>query len=374
MSSNNLHIEMEPGTGPDLPAGDAPKERVSILYIEDDVAMHRMFKMLESSRLKDFQFTIAATLAEGQAELKNHANRYQAVLSDYHLPDGEAKSLFPLEVDLPVVVLTATYDVGLAVELIKLGADDFLVKDGAMKFIQLLPEKINSVIEKKEAEREAERHKRRFRDLFDNVNDTILYVDNAGTIVHANPMLPEVLGYPASGRVLLPSLIHPAERHTFEDKLASLGPGQKLDDYVMRVLGKEGKEFIMEVSVSKSLADEDASWSRIILHNVTEQKRQEQMIRQQNKDLERKNKQINEGIIKLRNMTVSRRSVAFVAVIGIAMFLLSEFWLEPTLIRYSGNSNYTWINKTVIVLLLKPIDMIIERWLLRIKIREAGLS
>jgi hypothetical protein len=44
-------------------------------------------------------------------------------VSDYYLPDGEAKNLFPLPFDLLVIVLTATYDVNLAVALMKLGVD-----------------------------------------------------------------------------------------------------------------------------------------------------------------------------------------------------------------------------------------------------------
>ena len=44
---------------------------------------------------------------------------------------------FHLPFDPAVIVLTATYDVNLAVALMKLGVDDFLVKDKDMQFIKL---------------------------------------------------------------------------------------------------------------------------------------------------------------------------------------------------------------------------------------------
>src|SRR2546430_2701 len=107
-----------------------------ILYIEDDIALRKMFTLLRHTLLKGYQFSYAETLANARAELKLNPKKYSAVVSDYYLPDGEAKNLFPLPFDLPVIVLTATYDVNLAVALMKLGVDDFLIKDQDKQFIK----------------------------------------------------------------------------------------------------------------------------------------------------------------------------------------------------------------------------------------------
>jgi PAS domain S-box-containing protein len=347
-----------------------------ILYIEDDMAMRKIFSMLQSSILKDYQFNYVETLAQGIAELKQNPKKYKALVSDYHLPDGEAKDLFPLPFDLPVMVLTATYDVTLAVSLMKLGVDDFLVKDAGMQFIKLIPEKIKSIIDKKNAEVEAAREKRRFSDLFENSNDIIQYLDVDGRVLHANPQLLDVLGYCKNDleQTSIFDMVHPADRDTFKILVTSLVPGQKFDDKEIRMIDKSGKEFIMESSVSKGWLSGDLFYTRAIFHDVTEKKKNEKQITEQNIDLARKNKQINEGVARLRRATVSRKSTAIVLGLGIVLFLLSEFWLEPTFIKYSGSTDYMWVFKTGIVVLLKPIDMFIERWLLRQKIREAGLA
>ena len=347
-----------------------------ILYIEDDMAMRKMFTMLQHTLLKDYEFSYAETLASARAELKLNQKKYSAVVSDYYLPDGEAKNLFPLPFDLPEIVLTATYDVNLAVALMKLGVDDFLVKDKDMQFIKLLPEKIKSVIEKKRAEVEAAQQERRFRDLFENSNDIIQYLSEAGNVLYANPALLETLGYNKNDieRLTISELIHPEDRDCFLALISSLKPGQKFDDVEVRTLSKTGKVFIMEGSASKGWLNEDLFYTRVIFHDVTERKKSEQMIKEQNIDLARKNRQINDGLVKLRKARASRKSTAIAFGIGVALFLISEFWLEPTFIKYSGNANYLWMFKTIIVVLLKPIDMFLEHWILRQKIKEAGLG
>jgi PAS domain S-box-containing protein len=347
-----------------------------ILYIEDDAAMRKMFSMLQKSILKDYQISYAETLTAGLNELKQNPKKFSAVISDYFLPDGEAKDLFPMPFDLPVMVLTATYDVTLAVTLMKLGVDDFLVKDKEMQFIKLIPEKIKSIIEKKTAEREAAQEKRRFSDLFENANDIIQYLGEDGKIMHANPQLFEILGYEKNDleQILVFDLVHPDDRDRYKLMISNLKPGEKFDDVEMRVVGKSGKPFIMEASASKGWLSDDLSYTRTIFHDVTEKKMDDIKIRQQNIDLADKNKQVNDGLVKLRRATASRKSTAIVFGIGIALFVMSEYWLEPMFIKYSGNTNYLWIFKTVIVVLLKPIDMFLERWMLRQKIREAGLA
>jgi len=49
--------------------------------------------MLQHTLLKDYQFSYAETLANARAELKLSPKKYNAVVSDYYLPDGEAKNI-----------------------------------------------------------------------------------------------------------------------------------------------------------------------------------------------------------------------------------------------------------------------------------------
>lgn len=350
-------------------------QELQILYIEDDAAMRKLFQLLQSSILKPYQFVMTETIAEAKEILRLHPKKFNAIVSDYYLPDGEAKDLFPLPVDLPIIVLTATYDVTLAVELMKLGVDDFVVKDKDAQFIKLMPEKIDSVVEKKQAEKEAAQQERKFRDLFENSHDLIFYLREDGTITQANGPFFETLDAIEKSEEKLNILkyIHPHDIHFYQESIQSLVTGQTIEDIIVRMRSENNVEYIMEGNVIKGHLNDETFYIRAIFRDVTQKRRSEMMIKEQNSVLLEKNKQIQEGVVKLRNASVNRRATSIVFILAIALFLFSEFWLEPKLVKYSGNPNYNWIFKIVIVVLLKPFDILIERWLLRQKIKEAGL-
>jgi len=217
----------------------------------------------------------------------------------------------------------------------------------------------------------------KFRAMFDVSSVGKMEVDpGTARILRANAAMCKFVGYSEAellARTVL-DITHPDDRNRFLALLTSLKPGQKFDDVEVRTLSKTGKVFIMEGSASKGWLNEDLFYTRVIFHDVTDRKKSEQMIKEQNVDLAEKNKQINDGLVKLRKASASRKSTAIAFGIGVALFLISEFWLEPTFIKYSGNANYLWMFKTIIVVLLKPIDMFLERWMLRQKIKEAGLG
>ncbi len=347
-----------------------------ILYIEDDAAMRKLFQLLQSSILKPYQFVMTETIAEAKQILQLHPKKFSAIVSDYFLPDGEAKDLFPLSVDLPVIVLTATYDVNLAVDLMKLGVEDFVVKDKDAQFIKLMPEKIASVVEKKQSEKEAAKQERKFRDLFENSLDIILYLREDGTINQTNEPFFEILGPIAKSaeKLIIFKYIHPNDIQFYKKVIQSLVVGQSIEDLTVRMRNENNVEYIMEGNVSKGQLNDESFYIRAIFRDVTQKRINELMIKDQNKALLQKNKLIEDGVIKLRNATVSRKASSIVFIFALALFFFSEFWLEPTLVKYSGNPNYNWILKIVIVVLLKPFDMVTERWLFRQKIKEAGLA
>ncbi|UZR92799.1 hybrid sensor histidine kinase/response regulator [Chondrinema litorale] len=108
------------------------EQNLKCLYIEDNIAD---FKLLEA-RLKkkeasqNYQITNCQTLQ--QAEKVLSTERYNLILLDISLPDAQGleglyflQSKFPF---IPIVVLTGNTDKKLALEAIKEGAQDYLIK------------------------------------------------------------------------------------------------------------------------------------------------------------------------------------------------------------------------------------------------------
>ncbi len=101
-----------------------------ILCIEDN----REFFLFLSSVLRDFELSIAETLSSAFELLRNPRNKYDLILLDVSLPDGNGiKELGRLRDSMnsrivPVVVLSADEDILTKVAAFGLGADDYVLK------------------------------------------------------------------------------------------------------------------------------------------------------------------------------------------------------------------------------------------------------
>jgi DNA-binding NtrC family response regulator len=83
------------------------------------------------------------------------------VLLDYRLPDGESSRLIPdlkaFDPDIPIVVLTGHGTIELAVESVKLGADQFITKPVQLPTLKVIIERL---LENRRAKKKAEAHSR----------------------------------------------------------------------------------------------------------------------------------------------------------------------------------------------------------------------
>ena len=107
------------------------RDTVHILLIEDnDEQVVFLRRLLAESEIEEFELHVAGNLEMGLARLKDGG--IQLILLDLSLPDSDGLETFLRVVeaapDLPLVVLSGMSDVELAIEIVQLGAQDYLVK------------------------------------------------------------------------------------------------------------------------------------------------------------------------------------------------------------------------------------------------------
>ena len=132
-----------------------------ILYIEDDAAQARLVKKC----LERAGYTV--DLAEdGAAGLDRYeAGRYDAVIVDQTMPGLSGLDVIRAMRDRrplpPIIMVTGTGDERIAVEAMKQGASDYLIKDIEDGFVNMLPsvvrraiEERRTLVEKQQMERE----------------------------------------------------------------------------------------------------------------------------------------------------------------------------------------------------------------------------
>jgi DNA-binding NarL/FixJ family response regulator len=132
------------------------KRHVTVLLIEDNIDFAKLVKIY-LSRFDEAEIEVVwkENGPEGIEEaVRNPA--IDAILMDYFLPGMNGleitKALKEKEVPIPVVFLTVNKDMALAVEVMKLGVQDYLVKEEIST--PILPKTIMTVVEKRKFQKE----------------------------------------------------------------------------------------------------------------------------------------------------------------------------------------------------------------------------
>jgi DNA-binding response OmpR family regulator len=115
---------------------------VRLLAVEDEPVLAKLLK----SNLTKQGFAVDVALSVADAEAHLAAVRYDLVLLDLKLPDGDGLSLLPViraDGPVPVIAITAKDGVRDRVQGLNAGADDYIVKPVAL---EELVARINAVL------------------------------------------------------------------------------------------------------------------------------------------------------------------------------------------------------------------------------------
>ena len=212
-----------------------------------------------------------------------------AILADYHLPRFSAmealRVLKQLEVELPFILVTGSQSEEVAVECMREGADDYILKTS----LKRLPSALLNALRKKETELEKERaeaelHRReeQYRLITETTQDLISMLDVRGNFTYLSPSVGSLLGYEARDLIGTNSfaLLHPEDRQsaaaTFQRILNSEGRGAQ----EFRVRRGDGEWRVFE-SVGSRILDAAGAAQRVVFvsRDITERKRDEETIR-----------------------------------------------------------------------------------------------
>lgn len=129
---------------------------IHVLLIEDNVDFAKLVRLyLGKYEEAQFEVTWKENGREGIEEAINNKD-LEVILMDYFLPGLNGlevtRTLQEKNVTTPVVFLTVNKDVNVAVEVMKLGVQDYLVKEEIST--PILPKTIIGVVEKRRLEKE----------------------------------------------------------------------------------------------------------------------------------------------------------------------------------------------------------------------------
>jgi diguanylate cyclase (GGDEF)-like protein/PAS domain S-box-containing protein len=261
----------------------------SVLIIEDDKGTQMAYE--RALRDTDWSIRTAFTLEEGAAELVREAP--DAILLDYLLPDGDGlaflKRVFPSpNTGLPpVIMVTGSGDEAVAVQAMRAGATDYIVKDPRGKHLQRLPWALDRALEETAQRQEKAKTEQLLRlagHVFQSVTQGILVTDPEGVIVSVNPALCFITGYASHELVgqtprVLKSGRHPAAfyRDMWEEITAQ---GRWNGEVWNR--RRDGELFLDQVTITGIRDDQGRLRNYVAVHSdITRARLTEEFIRHQ---------------------------------------------------------------------------------------------
>lgn len=196
------------------------------------------------------------TAAEFNAALRRHP--WDVVLSDYVLPQFSGFEALQLlrekGFDVPFIVISGTYGEEAAVEMMKAGANDYLVKGKLARLVPAVERELEAA-QSRRAHACAEAARQFLAAIVESTDDAIYGKNLDGTIVSWNKAAERILGYRADeilGHSV--SILYPVDRRDeLIDNMERIKRGQRVGLYETVRLRKDGHFIPASVTVSPVL-------------------------------------------------------------------------------------------------------------------------
>jgi PAS domain S-box-containing protein len=256
------------------------KENLQILHLEDDDLDAEIIKNI----LKEEGIECSITRASCKKEYFStiHQNDYDIILADNSLPDYNGISALKYAKEhkpqIPFIFVSGTIGEDRAVEALRFGAKDYVLKQHLSK----LAPAIERVMHEVETEQASKENEDKYRSFFENSMDAILLVTPDGNIIQANPAACRMFGYSEEELIKVGrSGITDMTNHRLYDFLSV----RKLKGKVQGELTyyrKDGTHFPGEFSSSIFKVHEGLECISTIIRDITERKLAEETLRVNN--------------------------------------------------------------------------------------------
>lgn len=299
------------------------KPQIRVLIVEDDL-VDRMACRRALAQDPNYEFVLSEAETGREGLQLAHAQKPDCILLDYHLPDLNGLGFLAElrndlgEIPVPVMMLTGADKVSVAVEAIKRGAQDYLVKDVNRQYLELLPVVIQRVLrerrtlmEKKQVEESLVQAEAKYRFLVEQI-PAIIYttaLDAPGKLLYISPQISQ-LGFSPEEWLADPEgvfkQIHPEDRTLVQEEIArSYRSGEPLRcEY--RLLTRAGKVrwFLNEASLVRHATGEPLFMQGVLV-DITEDKKVEEELQLHRRRLEE--------LVAIRTMQFEKQTAILVS-------------------------------------------------------------
>jgi PAS domain S-box-containing protein len=227
---------------------------IRILYVDDNPLDRELVRDALEKEQEGFLVTEASSCREFEAHLDKGG--FDLVLSDFNILGFEGLQVIETvrarDPELPVVIVTGTGSEEIAVEALRSGATDYVIK--SPRHIQRLPLTIHAVLERHKLQGDKARAEAAFKNLVNNAPIGIFIVQH-GRFRLVNPRFLSIAGCPEAellGRDAL-SLVAPEFREAVREQILKMVRGERLTPFEFQIITPDGQRRWLMESVSPTL-------------------------------------------------------------------------------------------------------------------------
>jgi diguanylate cyclase (GGDEF)-like protein/PAS domain S-box-containing protein len=216
---------------------------------------------------------------------------WDIVISDYSLPRFSAPAALEVlkesGVDLPFIVLSGNIGEETAVEAMRVGAHDYVMKDNLARLLPAIERELREAEgrrKRRRAEEELRESEKRFRSIFQNAVAGIALLGVDGRFLQVNPAFCRMLKYSEEELLKLKTydITHPADLDLTRGLLQEGAAGQRKSvDYEKRFICRDGETLWVHVAMAWLHDDHDRPTYAVgLVTNITPHHQAKQEIRQ----------------------------------------------------------------------------------------------
>jgi two-component system, sensor histidine kinase len=261
-----------------------PYRNYQLIIVEDDVALNTLIQ--KTLQKNSYQTKGFYTGQEALEWIRENYEQNILLLLDYQLYEMSGEQVIKIlrkdNIEVPFVIITGHGDEKTAVEMMKLGALDYMIKDSS--FIDLLPTVVQQVINHldieaklNESQEALKKSEEKYRSIFENIQDVYFELSISGELLEISPSVENVLSYAKEDLIGKPFFPDKAEEKKFLNALMDKGV---VSDYEVYLTRESGQKIPASITC-KYLYDQSDLPRKIIgtIRNISERKQAEEVIR-----------------------------------------------------------------------------------------------
>lgn len=246
---------------------------IKVLLVDDDEDDYFLTREY-FQELVNWKFDIKWCSTFRDAKVHIRDNKYDLYLFDYLLGESTGIDLIELacqfECEEPIILLTGKGDTKIAVEALRLGAADYLIKSELDA--EKLERSIRYALERTSVLKALKHSERRYRRIFEESNDFLFISDLAGNIIDLNTSASVLTGY-TEDELKEMNILDLIEDTQFDSLWENI-KDHTIHDYEVRLLSKEADKKYCLFSASLEV-DDDHPYIQGRLHDMTARKQSE---------------------------------------------------------------------------------------------------